>query len=223
MKRFLINLIATTLLLIVTLSSFGCKWPTPSEEEVAKENYERLKVLNDEFSLIEPDVNMYKIVKTDSNLPQKIEQGQTVSVGTYSIRYDIEEIDFNSDGPDLRIYFKNVDDVDDEVIELNKSTIYNLYNAKYKKINNILYSYNKDACFQKLSALLMFDENIFIYCMAYGTKGFWYTGVLKYNFDCVFATAYLFDLETKSMHYVGYAPIENMDELYHQNYMIVKE
>ena len=232
MKRFLIKLIATTLLLIVILSSFGCdvKPLFKDPKEAIRENYEKYTTA---YESIEKDVDGYKLVGTEDNSQILAENEKHVINGVtfsyYGLRQNSEIFLYGSGAGDdfmNEYYFgKIVVSIYDENDSVTKEIMidYEYLLEKCQKVKDI---YNKCSEFKERqqytcpTALIKFEDKIFIYCKGYKTNKTSMT--LSLVKIIVYPTILLFDVQTEEVKYAGFVTATN-DKEYLQNYMIVKE
>jgi len=214
MKRFLINLIATILLLIVTLSSFGFSKDCSiirSQEELDEIYLNRVKELNITLSEIEKQEDGYKLVKTFVELPQKIFEYSEIHYGDKTYTYSAKNKEgLNVDGCYIVIDMlseENVEIVEKEMFFIDKDYI----NLQIKEVTNSRYTFAP-------IALLNFDNKIFVY-----SKGYQTGTTLNNNVWYFPPVLFTLDLETGEMKYAGFMELDNLDDFYHQKYMIVKE
>ena len=227
MKRFLIKLIATTLLLIIAFSSFGCddKPLFKDQKDLDRENYEKYTTA---YESIEKDIDGYKLVITEDNSQILAENEKHVINGVtfsyYGLRQNPETYYYRA-GSSQGLYFgKIVVSIYDENDTVTKEIMidYEYLLEKCQKVKDI---YNECREFMERqqytcpTALIKFEDKIFIYCKGYKTVIYAYELVAMH---IVYPTILLFDIQTEEVKYAGFYSATKEKE-YLQNYTIVKE
>ena len=225
MKRFLIKLIATTLLLIVILSSFGCESILSTPEDILNEQLRVIKEKKELLSEIEVELPGYKLVKTDTELPQKIPENTEFIFDGEIYSYTVLNKDNDSSSGSYGISLKNIRMESIKVVfkEIN-------IDSSYMKENSTTYndlltcenprSYVEVRVYSTPVVLLEFDERIFIY---FKSKGFYKATYLGGNYYYRIPMIFEYNPTTEALKYAGIGEVEHPDDFYHQNYMIVKE
>ena len=234
MKRFLIKLIATTLLLIIAFSSFGCDYDgTTLGESLTKTKMKYNEKYTTAYESIEKDIDGYKLVITEDNSQILAENEKHVINGVtfsyYGLGQNSEKLIYGPGTGDELIdeyYFgKIVVSIYDENDTVTKEIMidYEYLLGKCQKVKDI---YNKCREFKERqqytcpTALIKFEDKIFIYCKGYMTPKASLT--LSLVTTIVYPTILLFDIQTEEVKYAGFYSATKEKE-YLQNYTIVKE